>query len=181
MDKIEEVKKILDQHWGEWGYTNEEQRNEIARQICQAFEPKPQYHIESDQPGESHLVEVEPKPDEGRLLKNEETCHKIKDTQYLRQRVCDALSCSTCELLGETIAKAQLAKALGWEAVFAAFKDAECQTRVERFFGEIERYSLIDPTDPTLYKSFRMEWKDWQALKKREGISTTQLEGDDTK
>lgn len=34
----------------------------------------------------------------------------------------------------------------------------------------IKQYSLVDPTDPTLYKSFRMEWEDWQAKLKEWGI-----------
>ena len=41
MDKIEEIKKIIDKHWGEWGNTYDSQRVEIAKQICQLFEPKP--------------------------------------------------------------------------------------------------------------------------------------------
>ena len=34
----------------------------------------------------------------------------------------------------------------------------------------IKQYSLIDPTDPTQYKSFRMNHSDWQAKLKEWGI-----------
>ncbi len=169
MDKIEErIKEILRQ------YSDSVltlvissgkpylELDEATAQICQLFEPT-RHNIITDA-GKQLLKQIakeqdmeielfEPKPDESRLLTDEEVIR-------LGFKVCgkDFSRIDFCELPEFLLAQ---------DAKTASIKDAECQARVERIFKEIyTRFCRFDKDT----NEFCLNAKDWQALKKQEGV-----------
>ena len=173
-DRLEKVKKILDEVCDacmivKAGGDTTIDADKVAEAICQLFEPKPKYHIESDQPGESHLVETQPKPDESRLLTDEEIVARwgahptTGDIEFYKR-----------------IAAAQ-------DARTASIKDVECQQRVKAnltlLVAEIQDCKNLEAVNQLLdcwikandLKPEEVETYDpidelRQALKKQEGV-----------
>lgn len=154
MGTIEEVQKILDDNLLIEGadYTDVDK---AAKQICQLFEPK---------------------PDESRLLTDEEI--DALDAEF----TSDQLGSHAHEnkLVATQDAKtAPIEYKRGYDDA-CKVKDAECQARVERIFREIEKilfveYGTIGGLKALWFKE-SLEFQPielynlWQALKKQEGI-----------
>jgi len=116
--------------------------------------------------------EVKPKPDESRLLTDDDFIQLFTEEQRTqgvpdKYNFPEAIAGNAC--YHRVLAKAQDAKT-------ASIKDAECQRRVERIFEEIEEhdFSYDRYGNPLMNLDFRTSdgrqyvapW--WQALKKRE-------------
>ena len=157
----EEVKKILN----DYEYDNRRVKKHYklektpdwlegvyAQRICLLFEPERDYEerVEIDEGG--NIVKVEPEPDEGGLLTDEE-CRLVE------LRMGESLN--WCQ----PILKAQ-------RDLTASIKDAECQDRVERIFKEGDESCDGDDTHwGTIYippKEKRECPECWQALKEKE-------------
>ena len=130
MDRLEEVKKILESNEQliahDYGVPNQEV-NELARQICQLFEPK---------------------PDESRLLTDEEIIEAYIDGESNDPECPHTFECFM------NVAKAQLAK-----------DQAHEEARVVRIF---EQFDDFCPHGARATQSQRECERCWRALKKQE-------------
>lgn len=168
----EDVKKILEHYFSE--ELGEGASDDIAEEICQ-LESKP-YNQDDAEPDTFELPEPAPgameriieatKPDEGRLLTDEEI--DALDAEFSMEELGshaheDKLLKAQRDLTA-SINDAEIRKLILEYEFALENKDAECQARVEKIFEE--GGSLCPHRKP--YSLKRRCFTCWQALKKKE-------------